>query len=234
MRWRIQPLASTKRHMSGPATGLTRSRPESECSPLDAYPVASSLPAHRWSPRQRWPSAPQWTRLVSNNRGAPALRLNILPRALHGLQRRSFPPLDFLILARGNGTYLLRIRRRRQPVARLYFELAGFRSRKKAAPVPIRSQTSSRASGSTSRNPQLGDKPPRIACLLFSIACRECLQAHRTRPYAMKTKGTGFIPSQRANRRNAPSPTHQPAKRLRPNWLRPFLQTQVNKQLICF
>jgi len=224
-------LASTKRHMSGPATGLTRSRPESECSPLDAYPVASSLPAHRWSPRQRWPSAPQWTRLVSNNRGAPALRLNILPRALHGLQRRSFPPLDFLILARGNGTCLLRIRRRRQPVARFVLRISRVQIAQESR---TRSQTSSRASGSTSRNPQLGDKPPRIACLLFSIACRECLQAHRTRPYTMKTKGTGFIPSQCANRRNAPSPTHQPAKRLRPNWLRPFLQTQVNKQLICF
>src|ERR1039458_9764870 len=56
-RFRIDVMAALDaRHISGPANGLTRPRPGSECLPRGAHPVPSSLPARRRLPRERWPA----------------------------------------------------------------------------------------------------------------------------------------------------------------------------------
>src|ERR1019366_6571968 len=47
IRWSFQPLASGKRQGSGPVIGLTRLRPESECSTLAGHPAPSRLPTLR-------------------------------------------------------------------------------------------------------------------------------------------------------------------------------------------
>jgi hypothetical protein len=78
-----------------PPTGLTQPRPRLECLPPGWRRVPSIPPALRRLPRERWPSVRRWILLASNNLGEQAPQPKNRLRRLHGLQRHTFPLLDF-------------------------------------------------------------------------------------------------------------------------------------------